>query len=401
MDQPAFDTIRTLVIKRLYGELSETETATLDRWVMENPSEAKIIQQLDNAEALRLLLQHYQEADSALDRKLYSAIPGINIQQNIIAPKGRVKSFQRWAWTAAAVLLMAIGAYLYTYNSNTKPVLIEKTAAPAQDILPGGNKAILTLSDGTTITLDSAANGAIARQGNSFITKLGNGEVRYDPAGDPPGKVMMNTMTTPQGGQYKLILPDGTKVWLNAASSITYPAVFTGSNRKVKITGEVYMEVVPGKLNPFFVDVDGKSLIQVLGTSFNINSYGDEGDIKTTLIKGAVKVNQQVVLKPGQQAVQQTNITGQRLKIVDDVNIEQTLAWKNGVFSLSGKSFISFMKDIERWYNIEVKYEGSIPSARMKGEMDRGVKLPGLIRFIETYGYNVQLEGRKLVIKAK
>jgi len=271
---------------------------------------------------------------------------------------------------------------------------------------------LLTLSDGTAITLDSAANGTIAQQGRSSIVKTAGGEIVYDASGVPGGEVMMNTMSTPRGGQYRLTLPDGTAVWLNAASSITYPVAFTGNDRKIKVTGEVYLEVVKNAKMPFMVDVDGRTTIEVLGTSFNVNSYVDEGVITTTLVEGKVMVlpgNKTVVaasaqrqdggvtLKPGQQAFQPNNTF--TIRMSSSANVEQVLAWKNGIFNFTGKSFPSVMQEIERWYDIQVRYEGAIPTREIKGEMDRGVQLTDLIRFLQGFGLQVALKGRILTVR--
>ncbi len=329
-------------------------------------------------------------------------------------PVRRVRFLEKWGWAAAVLLLLGAGTYFYMASKKTGIDVVKGKAIPTPDILPGSNKALLTLSDGTTITLDSAASGAIAQQGGSSIVKTAGGEIVYDTKGLSPDKVMMNTMSTPRGGQYRLTLPDGTTVWLNAESSITFPAAFTGNDRKVKVTGEVYMEVVKNAKMPFMVDVDGRTTVEVLGTSFNINSYTNEGAIATTLVEGKVRVlpgnitavsasaeKQQgaVTLKPGQQAFQPNNTT--TINISSNANLEQVLAWKNGIFSFTGKSFQSVMKDIERWYDIQVKYEGTIPTRKLKGEMDRGVQLTDLIRFLQGFGLHVELKNRILVVGEK
>lgn len=320
-------------------------------------------------------------------------------------PVRRVRFLEKWGWAAAVLILLGAGTYFYMASKKTGPEVVKGKATPTQGILPGSNKALLTLSDGTTITLDSAASGAIAQQGSSSIVKTTGGEIIYDARGQSQGEVMMNTMSTPRGGQYRITLPDGTAVWLNAASSITFPAAFTGNNRKVKVTGEVYMEVVKNAGMPFMVDVDGRTTIEVLGTSFNINSYTNEGAIATTLVDGKVRVLPgnitagAVTLNPGQQALQPNNTT--TINISSNANLEQVLAWKNGIFSFTGKSFQSVMKDIERWYDIQVRYEGAIPTRKLKGEMDRGVQLNDLIRFLRGFGLQVELKDRILVVGEK
>ncbi|MDR6568256.1 FecR family protein [Chitinophaga ginsengisegetis] len=323
-----------------------------------------------------------------------------------VRPVHRIRFLQKWGWAAAILILLGAGAYFYTTSKKTGKDFVKGKAISTPGILPGSNKALLTLSDGTTIPLDSAARGAIAQQGSASIVKTANDEIIYDARGLSQGEVMMNTMSTPRGGQYRLTLPDGTTVWLNAASAVTFPAAFTGNNRKVKVSGEVYMEVAKNAKMPFIVDVDGKAIVEVLGTSFNINSYTDEGAIATTLVEGRVKVlsanaapSGGVTLRPGQQALQQHNIA--TITVNANANLEQVLAWKNGIFSFTGKSFSSVMKDVERWYDIQVRYEGAIPTRKLKGEMDRGVQLTDLIRFLRGFGLHVELKDRTLIIGEK
>jgi ferric-dicitrate binding protein FerR (iron transport regulator) len=328
----------------------------------------------------------------------------------VAPPAHRVHFRKRWWWAAAILIIGTTTAIVVSSDrqSSTNTYLTKKNAT--SDIQPGSNKALLTLSDGTTITLDSAANGVLAQQGNSSVIKLANGEVRYDAKGIAQSEVMLNTMTTPRGGQYQLTLPDGSKVWLNAASSISYPAFFTGKDRKVKVTGEVYLEVAHNKARPFVVDIDGKSTVQVLGTSFNINSYGDGGDIRTTLIDGSVKVgkipgqarndkSQAVILQPGQQAVIPDLDPGPIT--VQPANIEQVLAWKNGYFNFDNTTIQKMAMQIERWYDIKVVFEGKSVNMELNGKMDRGVQLSDITQFFKVFGFDTKLEGRTLILKEK
>ncbi len=265
---------------------------------------------------------------------------------------------------------------------------------PSPKILPGGDRAILTLADGSQIVLDSAVNGMLAEQGNAQVVKLSSGQIAYNLQGNAHSE-MLNTMSTPKGGQYQLTLPDGSRVWLNAASSITFPAAFVGKQRKVKITGEAYLEVTKNKDKPFMVDIDGQASVEVLGTSFNVNAYRDDESIKSTLVTGSIKVstgNNYAVLKPGQAFM-----NGQ----VTSTDIARDIAWKNGIFDFTGKSFQSVMKEFERWYDIQVQYKGAIPAFKLKGEMDRGVQLENLMQFLQQYGLDIQLEGRNLIIAEK
>lgn len=300
-----------------------------------------------------------------------------------------------WLRYAAAVVLL-LGATATVYFSLFREA---DPPAPAENgnlskVLPGGDRAVLTLADGSEIVLDSAGNGLLAQQGNVEVIKLANGQISYALKGAAQAG-MMNTMRTPRGGQYQLNLPDGSRVWLNAASSISFPASFAGRQRKVAVTGEAYFEVVKDAAQPFLVDVDGQSTIEVLGTSFNINAYRDDEGIKSTLVTGSIKVSgmdtkqHAAVLKPGQAW-----FNGK----VETTDIARDIAWKNGIFDFGGKSFQSVMKEIERWYDLQVQYKGAVPDFKFSGQMDRGVQLGDLIRFLQQYGLRIQLEGRKLII---
>lgn len=384
--------------------LSAEEQLQLKKWLNLKPDEESLFMESEwekDFSAYLKLDADDQQLDAALQRFRTTAafterVVGNNHSTQVtidISNGHRVHFIRKWWWAAAIFILFSTVAYLYISQQKEKPVVAAK-AAETKDILPGGDRAILTLADGSKIALDSAASGQLAKQGNASVIKLANGEIRYNVNGHSQGEIMMNTMSTPRGGQYQLILPDGSKVWLNAASTISYPAVFTGNERKVKVSGEVYLEVAQNKGKPFVVDVDGKSTVQVLGTSFNINSYADEGNIKTTLINGSVRINQQTVLKPGQQAT----IAGNNVTI-HKANTDQVLAWKNGNFDFTGLDFKAFMRQLERWYDIEIKYEKDLPDFKSEGQVDRGVTLAGMIRFLSNFGIRAHLEGRVLIIE--
>jgi transmembrane sensor len=319
--------------------------------------------------------------------------------------------FLKTAWfryAAAIILIVGLGTAAYLWNTGKKDdqSLANGNKQLQADIPPGGEKAILTLADGSKIILDSAANGSLAQQGNAQVVKLANGQIAYNLKGLAEGAVMMNTMSTPNGGQYRLTLPDGTKVWLNAASSITYPAVFVGKQRNVKIEGEVYFEVAKNKQKPFIIDIDGKSTVQVLGTSFNINSYENEADIKTTLVEGSIKLfgagtsgsrAQFAILKPGQQAIVASSAS---ISVISNADTEKALAWKKGWFNFNGLDLKAVMRQLERWYDIKVQYEGNIPEVRFRGEMDKGVSLSEILNIFSSLDFQIKarLEGRTLII---
>ncbi|QEC45102.1 FecR family protein [Pseudobacter ginsenosidimutans] len=307
-----------------------------------------------------------------------------------------VKSAGWLKWAAVIVIALGAGSYFWLFRQKTGSTAVQNVVS-AKDILPGTNKAILTLADGSSIFLDSTTNGIIAQQGTAAIEKQSNGTIVYNLNGASDGKVMTNTLRTPKGGQYKLTLPDGTKVWMNAASSITYPASFTGNKRAVSVSGELYFEVAKNATQPFIVEVEDRSSIEVLGTSFNLNAYDNESSSKTTLIEGKVRVkkeDQAEVLQPGQQAR-----IGNAITIASKVDIDQILAWKNGNFNFEDMPLSEIMRQLERWYDIEVRYEGTVPSIKFHGKMSRGVTLSDVITFLSDNDLKLRLEDRRLIVQ--
>lgn len=400
--------IAQLVIKKILGEISPDEEELLQQWRNISPENEAKYNELIKPQFIKSELVAYAEAEKmAATMKVPAVEPdriALSGESNVIRP---VHFFQRWKWVAAIIIILGSGAYFYI-NHNSK----EKTSAglaQQQDFLPGSNKAVLTLSDGTSIVLDSANKGKIALQGNSTIEKNENGEISYTPNGGSQGEEMINKMSTPRGGLYKLVLPDGSKVWLNAASSISYPVAFGKTERRVKVNGEVFLEVVKDNAKPFIVDVNTKSSIQVLGTSFNINAYEDEDSLKTTLVEGSVRVlatnrggpdarrEHGVTLRPGQQAALHSTST----KInVSAANIDHVLAWKNGFFNMEGNSIKGFTRQLERWYDIQVQFEGEIPPVTFRGQINRDVPLSDIIKYLNSLKINTRIDGKLLFLSA-
>ena len=382
--------IAHLLLKQVSGELTPAEELVLQEWRALSVDNAQLYDELIQPAALQSRLREFEEA----------AAQAALVQAPVVKT-GKVLYRHWWRYAAAFLILLGSSALFLTRTRKTDSITVNKPV----EIANAGHKATLTLADGTVISLDSSSGGAIAQQGNSSIVKMANGEIRYEKKGSPNAEIMMNTMRTPNGGQYKLILPDGTKVWLNAASSVTYPAAFVAGSRNISMTGEAYFEVAQEEGNPFTVDINGEGAVEVLGTAFNINAYKDNESLKTTLVTGKLRVgnasglraSDAVVLSPGQQAIQDAH----SLRVTDDVNQAQVLAWKNGIFDFNGASFRTLMREVERWYDVDVKYEGAIPAIRFKGKMDRAIKLSGVIRFLNDYGVHTQLEGRTLIIKEK
>lgn len=324
------------------------------------------------------------------------------------------RQWMRYAAVAAGLFLVSATGYFLLPKKNTGHLThVTNTPHSVPDILPGKKKAVLTLADGSCIILDSAHNGAIARQGNSSVIKFNDGSVAYRPVENlSAGKVIFNTLTTPRGGQYQLVLPDGSKVWLNAASSIRYPTAFTDNERKVAITGEVYFEVVPlrlrsGQKMPFKVE-KGDMIVEVLGTHFNINAYEDEEAIKTTLLEGKVKVvnresipqggsnEKSVVLKPGEQT--SLSPTSQ-LSHPIPVQTDAVMAWKNGLFQFHNAGLPAVLRQISRWYDVDLRYEGEIPAREFEGKIQRNLTLLQVLKILEKNQVHLSLAGRTIIIK--
>ncbi|SDP99891.1 FecR family protein [Mucilaginibacter sp. OK268] len=305
----------------------------------------------------------------------------------------------RWVKLAAAVLLFILPGIYFLKTNKPKPAALTAITKPKQiDVQPGGNKAILTLGDGSQIVLDSARNGLLAHQGNTKVVKSANGHIAYNTTATSNAAPIYNTMTTPRGGKYDLQLADGTKVWLNASSSISYPITFTGAERRVTITGEAYFEVAKNKAMPFKINVNGQEEVQVLGTHFNIMAYNDEASVKTTLLEGSVKIIKNKMtgmLKPGQQA--QLSTDG-KLSITDDADINAVMAWKNGQTFFVNEDIKTIMRRVSRWYDIDVEYQGDMPGRLFTGGISRESNLSVLLKVLELNKIHFKMTGKKLIV---
>ena len=266
------------------------------------------------------------------------------------------------------------------------------------DVPPGGNKAVLTLADGTTIMLDDVKNGTLAQQGKTKVSKL-DGKLAYNSAKTGVEEILYNTISTPRGGQYQVVLPDGSQVWLNAASSLRFPTSFTGNERRVEITGEAYFEVAKNANLPFVVQVN-TSEIKVLGTHFNIMAYNEEELLKTTLLEGSVQFTSgenHATLQPGQQS---QLIKNGQVKILDNVNIEEVVAWKNGMFHFEKMDIESLMRQISRWYDIEVVYQNHKSDDKFIADIPRNTNLSDALKALELTGkVQFDVEGKTVIVK--
>ncbi len=304
----------------------------------------------------------------------------------------------RWLrWTAAAAVLAVTFAAVYFYIKPVKQdTLISRETRKTDIAPPSGNKAILTLSDGRKIDLDSRGSGIIAQQDDIVINKETNGEISY--TGDATRGVSYNTLSVPRGSTpLNLTLADGSKVWLNVASSITYPTAFIGRQRKVSITGEAYFEVAHNEGKPFKVETE-KMEVEVLGTHFNVNSYDDELSFRTTLLEGSIIVKQGGItelLKPGQQAKISRNGD---MKIINDANLEEAIAWKEGKFQFDRANIHEVMRQLARWYDVSVDYNGDV-SSHFGGSISRNVHLSQVLKMLELTGeVKFQISNKHIIV---
>lgn len=301
---------------------------------------------------------------------------------------------------AAAVLIIIVGIAGFSIWNKKKqniPVAV-KRSINKNDIAPGGNKAILTLADGSSIILDTARNGYVANQSNTKIIKLNPGLLSYKNADKNVREILFNTITTPRGGQYQVELPDGTNVWLNAASSLTFPTAFVGKERNVELKGEGYFEVVKNASMPFHVKVNNMD-VKVLGTHFNIMGYNDEENINTTLLEGKVTITANEITKsllPGKQAV--LNKTTNNIEISKS-NVAQAVAWKNGEFRFKDTGIKELMRQVGRWYDVDVEYQTKSTNQYFTASLPRMQNISALLQILELTGtVHFKIDNKKIIV---
>ncbi|WP_207514085.1 FecR family protein [Longitalea luteola] len=402
-----------LIQKYLAGKASPAEEEFLDAYYKSfDGGEEKGSQDDAEKEALR------QEMKTAIWQQIHTSE-----EPPAAAPMIKRIWFQI-AMAAAIVVLAFIPVYYFSIRTPTEKIVqTNQLPAPAvNDAMPGSNKATLTLADGTVIDLDKAANGTIATVGKTIVKKKEDGSLAYQhahaslPNDHSPA---YNMLSTPKGGQYFLELPDGSKVWLNAASSIRYPTAFTGKERLVELTGEAYFDIKKNHAKPFRVHFSSSStgargregLIEVLGTQFNVNAYEDERTIRTTLLEGKVRqwvmpadkqmpdVKNAVVLNPGQQAQLSNTALGKgHIRVIDDVDLEEAIAWKNGLFYFNNVDIQAIMRQLARWYKVQVVFKGRIPARRFAGQVSRNSNLSQVLKILELSKIHFTIEGTTVTV---
>lgn len=381
LDKYATHSITAGEKKQLYELLQSTDHHTELETIIDNQFQSSVFELPEDDELRKIIFQ--------------------KIQQKIKEP-AKVRSigvWKRWTVAASILILIGVGSYLFFFNKQA-PTTIDGPQEIADVPAPKTSKAVITLADGKIIAVDSLTTLA---QGNVVVNRTADGKLIYQSGNDnPESGIQYNTLTNPRGSKViDMTLADGSRVWLNAGSSVTFPVAFAGDERKVAITGEAYFEVMKDTQHPFKVDIAGKVEVEVLGTHFNVNSYANEDDIKITLLEGAVKVGQQsaanrqqsAFLKPGEQAQLKNDI-----KIVKDVDVEMVVAWKNGKTLFKSADLKSIMRQVERWYDVDVIFEGNIPDRTFSGGVSRDVNLSELLRIFEVSKIHFRIEGKKLVV---
>lgn len=403
--------IADLIIKHLQETITAEESITLEQWLSASEENRLKFNRIANGDTLREDLISFIESDQRIKELVYAKLPEVP-DALIVAPK---RSWMRWASVAAAVLLFAVASvWMFRPKKTTTTNGTEQQVPMVTTIPAGGNKATLTLADGTVIDLDKAGNGTIATEGKTKVNKKEDGQLEYkSTTSTRTSAITYNLLSTPRGGQYQLILPDGSKVWLNAASSIKYPTEFSGNERRVEVTGETYFEIVRNTAKPFKVTVLPPSggagrggEIEVVGTHFNINAYGDEQPIVTTLLEGKIKISPISVvsnssaatdlknnnklqttnyklLNPGDEA--QINDKSD-IKVRKNVDTESAVAWMKGFFDFHNANIKTVMSQVSRWYNVDVQYKGNVPAQSFEGNIDRNIPLNELLALLQQMG---------------
>lgn len=379
------DHIKVLIQKCLDGANTPEEKKLLDEWYYSfSPEEMALLP---------------EETETEIGKRIKN-----RLDEYVFYEKRATRHRKRFNFARAAAILSIIGIasllyYVLTTRSEGKKITPAVTKSePVKDIAPGSNKAILTLGDGSTLILDSTANGQLGTQGNAKLIKLDNGQLKYlNKKGDGYDAVVYNSITTPRGGQYQVILSDGSKIWLNASSSLRFPTEFKGDKREVEISGEAYFEIAHDKAKPFRVKVKDVE-VQVLGTHFNVMAYDNESSIKTTLLEGALRVSNtsaSALIAPGQQVA--LNKQGS-FRLVSNADVDEAVAWKNGKFVFNSADIYSIMRQVERWYNVDVSFERT-GDLHFSGQLGRYENVSELLRKLElTNEVHFRIEKGRIVV---
>lgn len=388
--------LRYLFQQYLANKISREEYAELWQCIRQDTEERSLLQELET------LWEDAGKEEPVISRKEWEKKMQELIQDDAHSKQEPKRNFgfnwkkYKWAIAAAITLLLFTGYYFfkdYLHQDKTGTTGLTQK----KDLLPGGNKAVLTLSNGSRIILDSLANGVITQQGKTNIVKSGDGLITYNPANAMPADVVYNMLSIPRGGKYQLTLPDGTKVWLNSASTLRFPTSFPGNRRVVEMTGEAYFEVAKNVQKPFIVKVNGMK-VKVLGTHFNIMAYDDEPTVETTLLEGAVSVKKgrkKILLRPGQQA--RMDKQG-KITVAKNESVDKIIAWKNNLFWFEENDIHEVMRQVSRWYDADVVIKGNIPQ-HFTGSIPRDVNVLKVFKVLhETGNIHFKIKDHKIII---
>ena len=388
--KPTKKELESILKKYLDGKATPEETNFLEQYydyLMDQPALSALLSEAENK---KIEQRNWQRLSAQMDEPSDSINPRY------------IPFYAKWRWAAAASIILALGfsGWFFFNNKDDKPHQIVQTGVGSDIKPPEENRATITLTNGQTVYLDSAAIGSLAVQGSVRLIKLANGKIAYQTGSEQIiDKPVYNTLTNPKGSRVvDMTLADGSRVWLNAGSSITYPVVFIEKERTVVITGEAYFEVVPDKTKPFKV-TKGQVQVEVLGTHFNVNAYDDEKNIKVTLLEGAVRLKtneESQILKPGEQA----QVSG-AINVMKNVDVEAVMAWKDGRFKFSSVDIETIMRQVARWYDIDIEYRGKVEGT-LSGGLARNVNASQLFHVLElTDKVKFDIEGRKVIVTPK
>ncbi len=385
--------IEELIIKHLQQTLTEAEQTELKEWRVDAPENNELFEKLTNGEYISSQLEKLYQYDKARGWETIKKNFPVTEKQDNRSGIVKMLNWQRAA-AAAAVFILLLGSYFLFFNKENRKNDFVKNEIVNDVKAPETNKATLNLFNGQTVLLDSVNKGQVAMQGTVNIIKTADGEIVYSGHSDV---IQYNILVNPRGSKVQtIILSDGTKVWLNSESSIRFPVAFQGRERKVEITGEAYFEVTKDEKKKFIVSSNGITT-EVLGTHFNINTYTDESSARVTLLEGSVRVSKGSaigLLKPGEQA--QIN---EGVKITDNVDLDLIMAWKNGFFHFGKTSMQDLMKQLSRWYDVEIVYEGKVPARQFGGEISREANLSQVVKILNESKVKCRIEGKKMIIE--
>lgn len=376
-----YDKIITLIGAYNSGLIDEAGKAALKSWVALDPDNQMVFERLTADEQLRAELKMMHSFNAEDNFSVF--------ERRHIHPVKRL--WPKIAVAASIIIACTLGGYYFLSEKSDK----QNDFAMVNDVLPGKNAATLTLANGKNIALEDAHNGELAKEAGVVITKTSDGQLIYEIKDQGnSGGTKNNSLTTARGETYRVRLPDGSLVWINAATTLSYPASFSAlKKRTVELNGEAYFEVAKDRTRPFVVKTAKQELV-VLGTHFNINSYTDEAQTVTTLLEGSVRINEKTLLKPGEQAQLADNGNIQ----VHAANVEEALGWKNGFFLFDKDDLPTVMRQISRWYNIDVKYEGEVPKASFDGKVYRNLNLSKALDVLKYANVKFRFEGKTIII---